>query len=214
MKERKLTIKVVWISYIVFMLGWIFRVYYIDSLYMNKYVEEAISVFIKIVWWLGFSIFLLKRYNCDLNIKLKEMFTNKLRCRMLVPIILIVIFYHIVGIILLHNGVAQMKLETYDLVVTVLTVGIFEESLFRGWFLNAFSSFMSERKANILSSILFVSAHFPGWIHDLNKVSYMFETGIGIFILGLVFGLVFRKTKSIWAAVIIHSLWDLGEFLM
>ena len=64
-------------------------------------------------------------------------------------------------------------MKLYDLVVTAITVGIYEESVFIGWFLNAISTFVSERKANLISSALFVLIHYPGWIsagHNLTTI--------------------------------------------
>ncbi|MCI5892203.1 MAG: CPBP family intramembrane metalloprotease [Clostridiales bacterium] len=89
------------------------------------------------------------------------------------------------------------------------TVGIFEESVFRGWLLNAVSTFVSERKANLISSGLFVLIHYPKWIFAGYDITTIVITSISVYALSLIFGWVFKKNRSIWTGTILHSAWDL-----
>lgn len=80
--------------------------------------------------------------------------------------------------------------------------------MFRGWFLNALSVFVSERKANLISSALFVLIHYPGWIFAGYELKTVAVTSLSVYALGLIFGWVFRKNRSIWTGAILHSAWD------
>lgn len=213
--EKKLSLKVIWFSYAIFMAGWICKVFLVDMSSFNDYVKMVINLVVRIVWWLGFSVFFIKRYDADININLKEMFTKRINFKILGPFVLFACVFHIIANFILY-GSFKLKLEMnlVDFIVTVLTVGIFEEIVFRGWFLNAFSKFMSERMANLLAGLLFVSIHFPGWIHSGMSITTILVTGVSILPLGLIFGWGFRKNRSIWQAAIMHSFWDLWEFIM
>ena len=39
-------------------------------------------------------------------------------------------------------------------------------------------------------------------------------TSISVYALGLIFGWVFRKNRSIWTAAILHSAWDLITWVL
>jgi len=88
-----------------------------------------------------------------------------------------------------------------------LVVGITEEIVFRGFILKEFNKRMSFWKANVNSSLLFMLIHYPIWIHD--GVLFHFWTHVYIFLLGLIFGFVYKKTGSLWSVIILHSFYDL-----
>ena len=65
--------------------------------------------------------------------------------------------------------------------------------------------------ANLLSSLLFLSIHLPGWIslHLLRT-----ESLISVFIFGFVMGLILKYGKSLWGPIITHSLNDCIAFVI
>ena len=213
MKIKHLRIRTAVISYLVFFAGWTLRVVCVDLSGMNEFLSWAIGFLIHIVWWPLFALFLIKRYSNDLNISLKEMITTKPKLKILLPLLAFALVYNIVGFFINSSGYGT-KMKLYDLIVTAATVDIFEESVFRGWFLNALSTFVSERKANLISSALFVLIHYPGWIYAEYELTTIAVTSLSVYALGLMFGWVFRKNRSIWTGAILHSAWDLITWVL
>ena len=207
MKTKHLRIRTIVISYLVFFAGWTLRVVCVDLSGMNAFLSWAVGFFIHAVWWPLFALFLIKRYSNDLNISLKEMIATKPKLKLLLPLLAFALVYNIAGFFMNSSGYGT-TMKLYDLIVTAATVGIFEESVFRGWFLNALSVFVSERKANLISSALFVLIHYPGWIFAGYELKTVAVTSLSVYALGLIFGWVFRKNRSIWTGAILHSAWD------
>lgn len=89
-------------------------------------------------------------------------------------------------------------LSSGSLILSIITVGIIapfaEEFLFRGVIYNTLSKKISIRWTIIIQAILFGVFHF-------NLIQGVYAT-----LLGLVFGYVTYKTKSLWPAVIMHIL--------
>ncbi|MBK3493617.1 CPBP family intramembrane metalloprotease [Viridibacillus sp. YIM B01967] len=50
------------------------------------------------------------------------------------------------------------------------------------------------------------STHSPIWIY--NEIFFHFGTHIYIFIIGLLFGFVYKKTGSLWSVIILHALYN------
>ncbi|MGM9550786.1 MAG: CPBP family intramembrane glutamic endopeptidase [Clostridia bacterium] len=213
METKHLRIRTVVISYLIFLAGWTLRVVCLDLSGMNEFLAWVISFLIHVVWWPLFAFILIKRYSDYLNISLKEMITTKPKLKVLLPLLVFTLVYNIVGFFIYSSGYGT-KMKLYDLVVTAMTVGIFEESVFRGWFLNSISTFVSERKANLISSALFVLIHYPGWIFAGYELTTIIITSISVYALGLIFGWVFRKNRSIWTGAILHSAWDLITWVL
>ena len=213
MEIKHLRIRTVVISYLVFFAGWTLRVVCVDLSGMNEFLSWVIGFLIHVVWWPLFALFLIKRYSNDLNISLKEMITTKPKLKILLPLLVFALVYNIAGFFINSSGYGT-KMKLYDLIVTAATVGVFEESVFRGWFLNAISTFVSERKANLISSALFVLIHYPGWIFAGYELTTIAVTSLSVYVLGLMFWWVFRKNRSIWTGAILHSAWDLITWVL
>ncbi len=99
-----------------------------------------------------------------------------------------------------------------------LVVGFVEEFIYRGFGLNMLSNFSSGRTANIVSSLFFAAVHIPAyfihWYCDgIFLLTEMAAQVMTAFIWGLIFGVVFKKSKSIWASAIIHFWYDFSFVL-
>jgi uncharacterized protein len=88
---------------------------------------------------------------------------------------------------------------------TSILIGFFEEIPFRGFILQKFEERTGFWKANLISSLLFLAIHFPGWI-SLRLLTP--QIAIAVFILGVVFAVLFHYSKSLWSAIVAHSLND------
>lgn len=89
-----------------------------------------------------------------------------------------------------------------------LFAGLVEEIMFRGLILQTLNDVFSFKTANILSAVLFVLMHIPYWYFgnqfslSLTCIIYDF---IFIFVFGLFWGFVVKKTNSLWTSIIHHS---------
>lgn len=97
-------------------------------------------------------------------------------------------------------------------------VGFAEELVYRGFGLNRLSGFLRERTAIVVSSLFFAAVHIPAyfihWYCDgVFLLTELIAQGLSAFLLGLIFGTVFRKNKSIWSVTILHFWYDLISVL-
>ena len=76
----------------------------------------------------------------------------------------------------------------------VLSVSILEEGLFRGLILYGFLRNYPLKKALVFSALLFAFVHLNPWQF------------VGAFILGVVFGWWFSRTRSLWPCIVGHIL--------
>ena len=90
---------------------------------------------VHIIWWPLFAIVLIKRYNDNLTVSLEEMLVTKPKLKLLIPLLAFALVYNI-GVYFLDSDGFRLEMKVYDFIVTVLTVGFFEEIVFRGWFQN------------------------------------------------------------------------------
>jgi len=88
---------------------------------------------------------------------------------------------------------------------TSILVGVFEEIPFRGFMLQKLQERFDFVTSTVISSILFVGAHVPGWIMLGSLTAYNI---IFIFAFGAVMAIILRYSQSLWAPIISHSLND------
>ena len=67
------------------------------------------------------------------------------------------------------------------------------------------------RLANLITSLLFLAVHLPGWV-ALHAVRA--DAAATIFVLGVVLALAVRYTGSLWAAILTHSANDFLSFVI
>lgn len=96
--------------------------------------------------------------------------------------------------------IPHTRTEMYWFGGVALTAGFCEEFLFRGYFIWVFRPWLGWWGAGALSLLIFASAHaYQGWNGAL-------RTGV----VGLLFTLVVAITHSLWPAIVLHFLLDLG----
>ncbi len=78
---------------------------------------------------------------------------------------------------------------------------LFEEFFFRGFLFQQFRRFYSLSNAILLSAAVFAAVHLS------------IESFLPLFGLGVLLAIVYHTTRSLWAAVITHALWNLGTVL-
>ena len=100
----------------------------------------------------------------------------------------------------------SMQYVTWNSVLsTSILIGLFEEIPFRGFILQKLQEKFPFWISNLLSSLLFLSIHLPGWIM-LHALTW--SNVISIFVLGVIFAIIFYFSKTLWSSIITHSLND------
>ncbi|MDE6593736.1 MAG: CPBP family intramembrane metalloprotease [Oscillospiraceae bacterium] len=95
-------------------------------------------------------------------------------------------------------------------VIKALSVGIGEETVFRGLFLNAVLDDKKKLFTVFINSLMFLAIHFPVWIRSGTFISVFTSGGaFTVLLLSCIFSFVFIKTKSIYTAAFLHFWWDL-----
>jgi uncharacterized protein len=107
----------------------------------------------------------------------------------------------------LHKQTFHFALPLDSYLNVFLLAGITEEIVFRGFILQEINKRMSFWKANVITSLLFLVIHYAVWIY--NGEFFDLWGHMYVFILGLIFGYVYRKTTSLWSVVILHSFHNL-----
>jgi len=126
-----------------------------------------------------------------------------------------VLFILIFGV---FGGGFNSGLTLLNIFLGALLVGICEEFLCRGWLLNEFLERYGDTKKGIWYSII-----ISGIIFGLLHIGNIFTMGqdipttvtqvITAATTGVVFGLIYYKTKNIWSVIILHGVWDFSLFL-
>jgi uncharacterized protein len=78
---------------------------------------------------------------------------------------------------------------------------LFEETLFRGFFLTSLTRYMSEWQAIALSGVIFALAHLN--LGDVLPLS----------LLGMVLGTVYWRSRNLLSSMLLHSIWNSGSFI-
>ena len=88
---------------------------------------------------------------------------------------------------------------------TSILIGLFEEIPFRGFVFQKLQERFPFWIANLLSSLLFLGIHLPGWIM-LHALTW--SNVLSILVLGVLFAAIFYCSKTLWSSIITHSLND------
>jgi membrane protease YdiL (CAAX protease family) len=117
------------------------------------------------------------------------------------------------AITILVKSLGQQPVFSSDNVLSfisgVIIAPIVEEITFRGAVLGALSQQYRFVYANILTAFFFLGVHLPGWYFQgtlMNTLSSPLTGALSIFLLGLVFGYVAYRSKSVSGSIITHML--------
>ena len=176
----------------------------------NWYVYGYIS---RLVWAMPF-VFLIAGDRYKSGIPAKEIFGFHFHWKSFLTVLALSTIYVLCGMLILHGGLwTKPDFLFWQELSRFLVVGFTEEFVYRGFGLNMLSNFSSGRTANMVSSLFFAAVHIPAyfihWYCDgMLLWTEMITQAISVFILGLIFGMAFIKSKSIWPSAIIHFWWD------
>ena len=111
-------------------------------------------------------------------------------------------------------GVPHLSLERVtwnSMLGTSVLVGFIEEIPYRGFILQKLGERLDFWLANLVTSLLFLSIHLPGWValHTLRA-----DAAATVFVLSVVLGMAFRYSGSLWAGILTHSANDFLSFVV
>ncbi len=162
---------------------------------------------INVAVWLGFAFAYLRATGRDrplAYLKLKDNVTKGLAVGVLV------------GLAFVAKDLARvLVLEGRAPALAGLTLSSFlspfvEEVVFRGLVLQRAGEYTGFWKANALSSALFVAVHLPGWAFAGTSLAGILSSAVFVFLLSVLLGYLLRKTGSLWACVVCHTMSNWG----
>ncbi len=130
----------------------------------------------------------------------------------------------VVGFLLLLGTSRQLEVPLFDLVGDAfdsarlrLTAPVLEELVFRGVVVSEAMAIARDTAKDVLSlrlrfwlaqlaaALLFTLVHWPWWLSELGLVATL-QSSMPLFVTGLVLGIVFAMTRSIWGCILLHWL--------
>lgn len=202
----------IWIYFILFFILWCIRelwfVQYLDL--MDSVPRAIISAIIKIAIWIIPVLLIIKimeRGEPFSYLGLRQNVREGLKWTAWVSVIFISLLV-VLNVIILDNTI-DFQIGFNAWLNTILLVGITEEIVFRGFLLRKLMDSFRFWKANIITSLLFVSIHFPIWMYrGLFEFPTIFGSILTVFVLSILFGVVYKKSHSLWSVILIHSLYN------
>ena len=161
---------------------------------------------LKILIWIVPAVLLIRKFDDEMQVRLKEMFTGCFDWRrfllVLAVLIAVMVGNHVLSVHSLHFH------PTWRL-VGFLLVGLTEEIVFRGWLLNAMQNEKNRKFMPEINGILFVIIHIPCWIHEhLMEQAFLHFGFLSVFAVGILFAWSFTRFRSIWPPIILHIAYD------
>jgi len=182
-----------------------------NSVLWGNYIYGVIS---RIIWVFP-AVLLIIFYRNSLSVAPKAFLRNAPRCKMFYAVISISFMYCFIVMLVSHEGFWFNTKEPFlGIFIKILAVAIVEETVFRGWGYNALCAMLSNRKAMIVSTGLFIVLHWPAYfIHlflsgSFNWAGVLGQSGVAL-VCGAICCILFNKDKSIWSAIIPHFFYDL-----
>jgi membrane protease YdiL (CAAX protease family) len=110
-----------------------------------------------------------------------------------------------VGGTYLRFGLPRLSVESVtwnSILGTSFLIGFIEEIPYRGFMLQKFAERFGFWRATLITSLLFVEVHMPGWI-----ALHVFRPGlpVTIFIFAMIMALAFKYSRSLWTPIVMHS---------
>ena len=188
----------------------------VNAAFSNEVLAQLVkSGLVKNLVWTLPALLLLRRFRERMAIPPEKMFTAKVRWGRLLPLFLALTLWVLAGAFLQKGRLAVSDGFGAEELVIVLFVGLTEETVFRGWLLNAAVPLLGQWPAILCNAGLFLAIHFPVWLHTGVFLANFANFGFaGILILSVIFSLAFLRGGSILVPLALHMYWDLLAFLL
>lgn len=180
----------------------------------NFYSIDLYGILLRILFCILSFVFL-KYYEKDLKLSFKDMFSKFDMKVFSVYFSVLVILELIMMFVLCKKW--NFNFNNISLIFYFISVGLMEELVCRGCVFNALNSKIKYKKANIIQTIYFAVWHIvpyiPVWIArgavNIEQLKYVLIWNIpASIVVGLLFGHILEKTKSLWIPIILHTFTD------
>lgn len=191
---------------VVFYLAWTIKeLWLIEYIYsFGEIISPLLEALVKSLVWIVPAGFYIKYYLHSYPISYLKMNVNVKKGLFWGIVLSLLLGSCLILEVYIFNGVSfHFYLSFDDYLNTFLMAGLAEEIVFRGLILQELNKRLPFWKANVITALLFLVIHFPIWIY--NDVIFQFGSHIYVFLIGLLFGLVFKKTGSLWSVILLHA---------
>jgi len=184
---------------------WAWVIYpFVEQLEQTTFAYAAvIFIFHALIFILPVFLYLqlIDKVNPLTYLKLKQYWKRGIAVGLILSIIIFLVTF-------LRSGPLQwnhLYITWNSILNSSIFVGFFEEVPFRGFILQKLQSKYSFWTANLISSLLFMGIHVPGYmlLHTLTVYNLAY-----VFIFGVVMAVIFYFSKSLWSSIVAHSLND------
>jgi membrane protease YdiL (CAAX protease family) len=120
---------------------------------------------------------------------------------------LVIVAWYVVSRHEASFGLLGVNLVDHGLGVALwaFPVACVEEAFFRGLILTELTERLRFWVANLVSSLLFVAIHWPNWLWTREPATEILWDSLGVFLVGIIAGILTRSTRSVWPAVVWHT---------
>jgi len=209
-RQKRMRVLIIYI--LIFFTVWtIYELVFSTNVYSNN---DVLNIIVKnsikyIVWTV--PVFILLKYIYKTNpISYLKLNSNAIRGLIWGIVIgIFIVIYHVIRNYIMGDGKFDFNIDIYTWIHRIILIGLTEEIVFRGFILQKLQEGIEFKYANAISSVLFVLIHFPKWymsgILSFEKITYFILSTAFVLGFGLLQGYVLKRTKSLWACMIIHS---------
>ena len=217
--DRKKALFAAGIYYAILLGAWAVLEIFVMTMLSGRLSDDVLEIikefFLKIPIWFLPAFILCRHFDGSMYAGKGDIFSFKKKHLPFLVIIPLFVVYHAVlsfrakGGIIIDSGFSVLD------VLIAVSVGICEEMVFRGLFLNVT---LREGKNNFaavaVNSLLFLIIHFPVW-YRTGTLAVNLQSGafLALILLSIIFSYVFVKTKSLLIPAALHICWDLLCFM-
>ncbi len=206
LKESK--IKIV-LFILIFNILWLGRVFLIPRAQSEEF-NFLLSVLLKFLIFVVFPYLYVKFCYRENPLEILKLNMN-LRKGILygIAVSAIILLLAIIVYLFSEENMHLKGLSAKDLFIIFIFASFMEEITFRGLILGKLEQLLGFRIANILTSLLFTFIHMPQSIASGTVFTrVVLSSLIIIFVWSIIDGFIVKKSSSLWAAIIVHGIWD------
>ncbi len=219
-EDKRMNKRKAFLTYIIIFLLLVTVWYFLLYPQIEK-LKSSYEILFILLWFIGKAIFWILPVFIYLRfigikdfgdfLKIRNKWISGVVWGILLSIFWVILRWLLFCVILGHKNIS-FNIGSFYLIAGIL-VGIFEEIPFRGLILQELNEQMKFWSANIISTLIFLVYHIPTWIYSGQGYANLLPNCFIVIFLGLIWGFMFKKTRSIWSVAIFHSLHDLSVYI-
>lgn len=205
--------KSIFLYFIIFFVAWTLRVYFLSPLitFDNELIQRLINEGLRVAIW-AIPPFLYLMYFDLVENPLKALkITSEIDWKN-------TLVYTFLGLAYVAGGIAvqvfffHQKLvpasvgNIFVFLLNFVSLPLIEELTFRGFILEKLATTHKLWVAIVFQAFLFMLMHVPGWVMLRGLTPLFFKDLAGVFILGIIFGYIAKKSNSVLPAAVVHAI--------